>query len=210
VEIAKVQPTKFAAMESVWETRRGVGMNLLLMPDTKRQCNSVEQFCLPNMVSLLAFHDPNAEIKGLKEFPPELRPPVLPTFLSFRLMVALGTLFILLGIVAVYLSFRDKLESYPLFLKIMVLAIPLPYIANQLGWIVAEMGRQPWLVYGVFKTSDGVSKAIVTSQVLGSLLGFTLLYGMLGAVDIYLLFKYARKGPDSDLSGIIEPAGRRR
>lgn len=209
VEIARVQPTKFAAMESVWETKRGVGMNLLLLPDPKRECNSIEELCIPNMVSMLAFHDPNAEVKGLKDFPPELRPPVLPTYLSFRLMVALGTLFILMSIIAAWLSFKDRLESYPFFLKLMVLAIPLPYLANQLGWIVAEMGRQPWIVYGVLKTSDGVSKAITTGQVVGSLLGFTLLYGMLGAVDIYLLVKYARKGPDSDLSAIIKPSGRR-
>jgi cytochrome d ubiquinol oxidase subunit I len=209
VEIATVQPTKFAAMESVWETRRNAPMHLLTVPDVSGERNSVELGSIPNLLSLLAFHRADGEVKGLKDYPPELRPPVLPTFLSFRLMVGLGTLFILLGIVAAYLSFRDKLESYPLFLKIMVLAIPLPYIANQLGWIVAEMGRQPWIVYGVLKTSDAVSKAITTSQVVFSLLGFTLLYGMLGAVDIYLLFKYARKGPDSDLSGIIKPAGRR-
>lgn len=88
----------------------------------------------------------------------------------------------------------------------MVLALPLPYIAAQLGWVVAEMGRQPWIVYGVLKTSDAVSKAVTSPQVIGSLVGFTLLYGLLGAIDIYLLAKYARKGPDDDLSGIIKPA----
>lgn len=208
IEIAAVQPTKFAAMESVWETKRGVGLNFLLMPDVKRECNSVEQFCVPNMVSLLAFHDANAEIKGLKEFPPEMRPPVLPVFLSFRAMAGLGTLFILLSLVAVFLSIKDRLDTFPLFLKIMVLAIPLPYIANQLGWIVAEMGRQPWIVYGIMKTSDAVSTAITTGQVMVSLAGFTLLYGFLGAVDIFLLFKFARKGPDNDLSAIIKPTRR--
>ena len=208
IEIAKVQPTKFAAMESVWESKKGVGMNLLLLPDPRKECNSVEQLCIPNMVSLLAFHDPNAEIKGLKDFPPELRPPVLPTFLSFRLMVGLGTLFILLAIIAALLSMKDKLEAYPMFLKVMVFAIPLPYIANQLGWIVAEMGRQPWIVYGVLKTSDAVSKSITVGQVVGSLAGFTLLYGTLGAMDIFLLAKYARKGPDNDLSAMIKPVRR--
>ena len=77
----------------------------------------------------------------------------------------------------------------------MVLAIPLPYLANQLGWVVAELGRQPWIVYGVLKTADGVSKALTTSQVVVSLVGFTLLYGTLGVVDIWLLSKHARKGP---------------
>lgn len=209
VEIATVQPTKFAAMESVWETRTNAPMHLFLIPDVKGERNSVEVGSIPGMLSLLAFHRTDGLVKGLKEFPPDERPPVLPTFLSFRLMVGLGGLFILLSVAAAFLSYRDRLEEFPLFLKIMVLSIPLPYLANQLGWIVAEVGRQPWIVYGVLKTSDAVSKAITTGQVVGSLLGFTLLYGMLGAVDIFLLAKYARKGPDSDLSAMIKPAGRR-
>jgi cytochrome d ubiquinol oxidase subunit I len=205
VEVAKTQPSKFAAMESIWETKKGVGLNLLLLPDPIKECNSIEQICIPNAVSLLAFHIPDAEIKGLKEFPPELRPPVLPTFLSFRLMVGLGTFFILAAVMAVFLSCKGSLEANPLFLKILVLSIPLPYIANQLGWIVAEVGRQPWIVYGIMKTSDGVSKSIDLGQVVVSLLGFTLLYGALGVIDIYLLAKFARKGPDDDLSVIIKP-----
>jgi cytochrome d ubiquinol oxidase subunit I len=205
VEVAKTQPAKFAAMESIWETKHGVGLNLFLLPDEERECNAFERLCIPNMVSLLAFHTPNAEIKGLKEFPKSERPPVTPVFVSFRVMVGLGTLFILLALVAVFLSRRGTLENYPLFLKLMLYAIPLPYIANQLGWIVSEMGRQPWIVYGVLKTSDAVSKAITTPQVLGSLIGFTLLYATLGFIDIYLLAKFARKGPDDDLSAIIKP-----
>jgi cytochrome d ubiquinol oxidase subunit I len=205
VEVAKTQPTKFAAMESIWETKKGVGLNLLLVPDPVRECNSVEQLCIPNFVSMLAFHTPDAEIKGLKEFPPELRPPVLPTFLSFRAMVGLGTFFILAALLGIFFSMRGTLEANPLFLKIMVLAIPLPYIANQLGWVVAEVGRQPWLVYGIMKTSDGVSKSLDLAQVIFSLLGFILLYGALGVIDIYLLAKYAKKGPDDDLSAIIKP-----
>ena len=208
VEIAKVQPTKFAAMESIWETNRGVGMNLLLIPDEKGERNAVEALKIPNMVSLLAFHDPNAEVKGLKDFPADLRPPVMPTYLSFRAMVALGTYFLLAALAAIFLSYRKKLEEYRLFLIIMVFSIPLPYIANQLGWIVAEMGRQPWIVYGVLKTADAVSKNISTMQVVMSLFGFTVLYGGLGVIDIYLLAKYARKGPDNDLSGIIKTKGR--
>ncbi|KAF0218315.1 MAG: cytochrome d ubiquinol oxidase subunit [Geobacteraceae bacterium] len=205
VEVAKTQPAKFAAMESIWETKHGVGLNLFLLPDEKRECNAIERLCIPNMVSMLAFHTPNAEIKGLKDIPKSERPPVSPVFYSFRVMVGLGTLFILLSLVAVFLSRKGKLENYPLFLKLLVFAIPLPYIANQLGWIVAEVGRQPWIVYGVLKTSDAVSKAISTPQVIGSLVGFTLLYGVLGFVDIYLLAKFARKGPDDDLSAIIKP-----
>jgi cytochrome d ubiquinol oxidase subunit I len=160
------------------------------------------------MLSIMATHNPDGIVKGLKDFPADERPPVLPVYLSFRLMVALGGLFILISLLAVVLSWRNLLEKYPLFLKLLVLLIPLPYLANQLGWIVAEMGRQPWIVYGVMKTSDAVSKSISVSQVVASLIGFVLLYSLLGFVDIFLLAKYARKGPDSDLSTLIKPSGR--
>jgi len=90
----------------------------------------------------------------------------------------------------------------------MVFAIPAPYLAEQFGWLVAELGRQPWIVYGVLKTADAVSKSISTTQVALSLLGFTVLYGLLGAIDIFLLVKYAKKGPDKDLSSIITVQGR--
>ena len=208
VEIAKTQPAKFAAMESQWETRSGVGMNLLLLPDVARECNSVEKLCVPNALSYLAFHDVNAEIKGLKDIPKELRPPVTPIYLSFRLMTALGTFMILTSLAGIFLSRRQNFTNYRAYLTIMVFAIPVPYLAQQLGWLVAELGRQPWIVYNVLKTADAVSKSISVTQVALSLLGFTVLYGVLGAIDIYLLVKYARKGPDKDLSSIINVQGR--
>ncbi len=90
----------------------------------------------------------------------------------------------------------------------MVCAIPAPYLAEQFGWLVAELGRQPWIVYGVLKTADAVSKSITATQVLLSLIGFTVLYGLLGAIDIFLLVKYAKKGPDKDVSSIINVQGR--
>jgi cytochrome d ubiquinol oxidase subunit I len=208
VEIARFQPTKFAAMESQWETKRGVGMNLLLLPDVTRECNSLEQICVPNALSLLAFHDANAEIKGLKDFPAELRPPVTPTFFSFRLMVGLGTFMILASLAAIFFSRGKNFIENRAFLTVMVFAIPAPYLAQQLGWLVAELGRQPWIVYGVLKTADAVSKSINSTQVILSLIGFTVLYGILGAIDIFLLVKYAKKGPDKDVSSIINVQGR--
>jgi cytochrome d ubiquinol oxidase subunit I len=90
----------------------------------------------------------------------------------------------------------------------MVFAIPAPYLAEQLGWLVAELGRQPWIVYGVLKTVDGVSKSVDSTQVLLSLIGFTVLYGGLGVIDFYLLAKYAKQGPDRDTSHIIKAEGR--
>lgn len=208
VEIARFQPSKFAAMESQWETKRGVGMNLLLFPDVARECNSIEQVCIPNALSILAFHDAKAEIRGLKDFPEELRPPVAPTFLSFRLMVGLGTFMILASLAAIFVSRSKKFTDSRAFLTLMVFAIPAPYLAEQFGWLVAEFGRQPWIVYGVLKTADAVSRSITSTQVILSLIGFTVLYGLLGAIDIFLLVKYAKKGPDKDVSSIINVQGR--
>ncbi len=195
-DVAKTQPAKFAAMESLWNTCNNAPMHLIAFPDAKNECNLVSALPVPGLLSFLAFHDTKAEIRGITSFPKDERPPVLPVFLSFRLMVGLGTFFIVVAAAAFFLAKNGLLEKYPLFLKLLVLIIPLPYIANQLGWIVSELGRQPWIVYGLMKTSDAVSKSLEMSQVVGSLLGFTLLYGLLGFVDIYLLVKFARKGPE--------------
>ncbi|MDI6864925.1 cytochrome ubiquinol oxidase subunit I [Thermodesulfovibrio yellowstonii] len=190
-EVAHTQPTKLAAMESLWNTATDAPMYLLLIPDPENEKNSVEAIGIPSMLSILAG---KKEIKGLKEFSPSERPPVTLTFVSFRLMVGLGFLFILLTLL-VLIKFRH-IENSTIFLKLLLWSIPLPYIAGQLGWIVAEVGRQPWIVYGLLKTTDAVSKAVEPSQVLASLIGFTVFYGALGIVDIYLLAKYARKGPE--------------
>jgi len=207
VLVAKNQPAKFAAMESVWETQKGAGINIFVIPDPKKECNLVEGPCVPNVLSYLAFHTPDGVIQGLKAFPKEDRPPVTPTFVSFRIMVGIGFLLLLLAILSTVTSVRGTLEKHPFLLRVLVYSIPLPYIANQLGWLVAEVGRQPWIVYGVLRTSDAVSKSIDATQVVFSLVGFTLLYGFLGIIDIYLLSKYARKGPEA-LSSAAEPAAK--
>jgi cytochrome d ubiquinol oxidase subunit I len=182
-------------MESHWDTQTAAPYNLIAFPDTENERNSIEMISIPKGLSILAFHNGAAEVKGLKDFPREERPPVLPTFLSFRVMVAMGMLFILLTFIGWILARKDRLESSPLFLRLMLYSLPLPYIGVQIGWIVAEVGRQPWLVYGLLKTSDGVSKSVTPGQVLLSLAGFTLVYGVLAMVDFYLLTKHARKGP---------------
>ena len=197
-EVAREQPSKFAAMEAVWKTQSAAPYHFLLVPDVAHEQNAVEAVSVPKLLSFLAFHDGNAEIKGLKEFPAADRPPVLATFAGFRGMAGLGMLFMLLALVAFILSRGDRQVSNRLFLRTMLLALPLPYVATQLGWILAEVGRQPWIVYGVLRTSDGISKAVTVPQVLASLVGFTILYGFLAVIDIYLLMKFARKGPAHD------------
>jgi cytochrome d ubiquinol oxidase subunit I len=192
-EVTRIQPAKLAAMESLWETHPdGAPMYLLVVPDEKNEKNAIELFGIPGGLSFLAHNDFKAPVQGLKDWPAEERPPVMLTFLSFRAMVGLGTLMPILCIWA-FLR-RNRLTETPKLLKAMLFAIPVPYLAIEAGWVVAEVGRQPWIVNGLMKTADAVSP-IVTSQVAFSLVALTLLYALLGAVDIYLLFKYAKKGP---------------
>ena len=192
-EVAKIQPTKLAAMESLWDTQAGAPMWLLLIPDQAGERNLVEFGRIPEALSMLAYHSSKAVVKGLKDFPPADRPPVALTFFSFRLMVALGFLFILLTVVGWFK--RKNLEASPGYLKVMLYAIPLPYIALESGWMVAEVGRQPWIVYGLMRTSDAVSP-IAASQVWLTLVGFVLVYSLLGAVAFYLISKFAKQGPE--------------
>ncbi len=194
-DISKFQPTKFAAMESVWETKKGADYPLILIPDEKNEKNAVEAIKIPKFLSILAAYDPNYEVKGLRDFPKEDRPPVLITFLSFRVMVVLGFLFIALSFLSVYLSYKNKLDNN-LFLKAMLYSIPLPYIAMQLGWIVAEVGRQPWAVYGLLRTRDAVSQNLNLNQVMFSFFGYGLVYTFLGILGFYLMVKNAKKSID--------------
>jgi cytochrome d ubiquinol oxidase subunit I len=191
-DLAESQPAKLAAMETHWETRAQAPIFLFSIPDEKNERNSIEILPLPGMLSRFARHDPNATVVGLKDFKKSERPPVLITSLSFKGMVALGGYFVLMTLFG-WLK-RNRLTDYPLYLKLMLFSIPLPYIAIELGWVVAEVGRQPWIVYGLMKTSDAVSP-VAGSQVLASLIGFILVYGLLGAVGLFLMVKHAKEGP---------------
>jgi cytochrome d ubiquinol oxidase subunit I len=154
-------------------------------------------FPIPGALSMLAFHDPKATVKGLADFPAEDRPPVLITYVAFRLMVALGAYFALATVVGWLL--RKRLEESRWYLKAMLYSIPLPYLAMALGWTVAEVGRQPWIVYGLMRTRDAASP-IASGQVLATLIGFIVVYGLLGLVAFGLIIQTARKGPETVLS----------
>jgi cytochrome bd ubiquinol oxidase subunit I len=190
--MAKHQPTKLAAVEAQWETRKGAPFSMLLIPDEAGERNIVEAIQIPKFLSWLVYGDWNAEFKGLKEWPKDERPPVTLVFWSFRIMVGLGFLFVLLAFVGFFK--RNNLESVPWYLKILPYCIPLPYVAAELGWIVTEVGRQPWIVYGVMKTSDAVSP-IAASQVALSLAAFSVVYSLLGLTAFVLIAKTARRGP---------------
>lgn len=195
-DISKYQPSKFAAMESVWETQKGAAYPLLVLPDEKNERNAIEAIKVPYLLSILATYSPMGEVKGLKEFAKEDRPSVFLTFISFRLMVVLGVFFIAISMLAVWFSWKKKLDN-PLFLKLMIFSIPLPYLAMQLGWIVAEVGRQPWTVYGLLRTSESVSANLTVGNVLFSFAGYTIVYSFLGFVGFYLMIKNAVKGIES-------------
>jgi len=192
-DVAEKQPAKMAAMESLWETMPRAPVYLFAWPDEENERNSIEIGAIPGLLSFLAFKDFNATVQGLKDFPRDERPNVLITSLSFKGMVALGTLFIILTIWGWFR--RNQLTESPLFLKIMLFSAPLPYIANELGWILTEAGRQPWAVYGLLKTSDSAS-ILASSQVLVTLVIFILGYGLLGALAFYLMIRHIQKGPE--------------
>ena len=191
-DVAEKQPEKLAAMEAIWETQRGAPWVVFAIVDEENERNTLEIIKIPKLLSLLSYHDPNAEVKGLKEWPKDERPPVALTFYSFRFMVFLGIWFLILSIWA-YLK-RNNPEENPRLLRLLLWNIPLPYIAIQFGWLVTEVGRQPWIVYRVMRVSEAASPVPV-SFIWISFISLLVLYAILGAVDFYLIAKNAKLGP---------------
>jgi cytochrome d ubiquinol oxidase subunit I len=191
-DLAEKQPAKLAAIETHWETGKQAPIYLFSLADQENETNSIQIGAIPGLLSLFAYHNTQAVVKGLKDFPKDERPPVVLTSLAFKGMVALGLYFAVISVIGV--AKRKRLMKSPIYLKVVLFSIPLPYVACQLGWIVAEVGRQPWIVYGLMKTSDAVSPVAV-SQVLPTFIAFIGVYGLLGAVGFYLIYKNAIKGP---------------
>ncbi|MDR3361653.1 MAG: cytochrome ubiquinol oxidase subunit I [Desulfovibrio sp.] len=194
MNVAKYQPVKLAAMEAHWETAKNAPFYLLVLPDESKERNSVESIGIPGLLSWLSHGDTKAEVKGLKDVPEKDRPPVAPVFWSFRLMLVAGGIFLLLACAATLQRKRE--EPCRGLLKALVWNIPLPYIGLMLGWAVAEIGRQPWIVYGLMRTGDAASPVSATDVSI-SLIAFIVVYSILGILDIYLLRKYAIMGPDA-------------
>ena len=188
-----VQPAKLAAMESHWETQTNAPIYLLVIPG--EDGNLVEALPVPGALSFLAYNDFNAEVKGLNDIPKEDRPPITITFLAFRIMVGIGTLLPLLA--GFGWIMRKRLDKFPLYLKILPYCIPLPYIAIWAGWTLAEVGRQPWIVYGLMRTSDAVSP-LGGGEVTFSFILMCTLYSLLGAAGVWLMIKLAKKGPEDN------------
>jgi cytochrome d ubiquinol oxidase subunit I len=193
-DVARVQPTKLAAMESHWTTQTQAPMYLLAWPDQDNGRNLFEIGKIPGLLSFMAHHDTAAEVKGLSDFPKEDRPPVAFTFVAFRTMVALGGWFVLMTLVGLWK--RNRLADTLWYLKLMVFSLPLPYIANEMGWMVAEVGRQPWIVYGLMRTRDAFSP-ITAVQGGVSLVSFFAVYTLLTVVAFSLIIRSARRGPEA-------------
>jgi cytochrome d ubiquinol oxidase subunit I len=199
---AKYQPAKLAAMESLQKTQTGVPMNLLVIPPFgEEEENFYEALPIPGLTSFLATNDFNAELKGLQDFPPEDRPPVWPVFLSFRLMAGLGFLFV--GVSFLSWLLRGCAPNFGWGLLVYVALIPLPYLALQLGWIVSEVGRQPWVVYNLMRTSLAGSP-VDWYQVAGSLAVMGGVYTVLTLIGLYFMGKSALSDPQTASTGHYE------
>ena len=188
------QPAKIAAIEAHWETRRGAPLILFAWPDTKTESNKYE-IAVPKLGSLILTHEWDGEIRGLKSFPPEDRPnPIIP-FFAFRIMVGIGLIMVALSSIGAVLWLMGRLYSTRWFLHAMIWASPLGFVAVLAGWFTAEVGRQPWVVYGVLRTADAVSP-VGGMSVLASLILFVLVYGIVFGAGVYYIARLVRRGPD--------------
>jgi cytochrome bd ubiquinol oxidase subunit I len=195
-QVAHTQEAKFAAMEGLYSTQPGAPLILFSLPPTQEGRQAGPELVVTNLVSFLAFGNFQAPVKGLDEFPAEDWPPVAATFLSFHNMVILGNLMALAAAAGVFLLWRGRLETSRRWQGLMVAMVPAPMIAIQLGWMTAEVGRQPWIVYGILRTRDAVSKVVTGPEILFSIVLFSLIYAGLGALWLYLLGKEIQHGPD--------------
>ncbi|CAG0942218.1 partial cytochrome bd ubiquinol oxidase subunit I, partial [Candidatus Brocadiaceae bacterium] len=194
VGVAKNQPAKLAAFEGHFDSLATADLYLLGWVNESEK--TVTGIAIPGMLGFLVKGDFNAKVQGLNSFPDTDIPPVNFVFQTYHLMVALGMSMIGIVLVAFFLLWRKKLFTSLWFLKILVAAVFLPQIANQVGWYSAEVGRQPWIVYGLLRTSDALSKAVSQNEVIFSLVLFTIIYIMLFLVFIFLLDKKIKHGPE--------------
>jgi cytochrome d ubiquinol oxidase subunit I len=205
--IAVNQPVTLAAMEALFTSQQGASLVIVGQPnvDERKIDNPLE---VPNALSFLTYRAWQANVQGLDSFPADLWPQnIALLYYSYHIMVGLGTIFIAIMVVAVFLLWRGKLFSAHWMLWILLLALPFPYIANTAGWMTAELGRQPWLVYGLMRTADGYSKMVSAGNGMFTLLGFLGMYTVLGILFLFLVRREIEHGPQSDLLSQPLPAG---
>ncbi len=195
--VARHQPVALAAMEGRFESGPSAGITLIGQPNVaqRRLDNPIE---IPGMLSFLAYGTFHSGVAGLDEFPQSEWPDNIELlYYAFHVMAGLGTLFIALMMVAALLSWRGVLSRVRPVLWALMLAFPFPYIANTAGWITAELGRQPWIVYGILRTRDAASPSIHAGTALFTLIGFTGIYVVLGLLFLFLVLRELEHGPDA-------------
>lgn len=198
--VGKHQPVTLAAMEGRFQGGSRAGVALVGQPNVaaRRLDNPIE---IPGALSFLAYGHFGSYVRGLEEFPQNTWPDnVELLYYSFHLMITLGTLFIVLMACANFQNWRGRLESSSSLLWVLMLAFPFPYIANTLGWMTAELGRQPWLIYGLFHTYDGYSKIVSGGNVVFTTIGFVGLYFVLGLLFLYLVGREISHGPEQAMT----------
>jgi cytochrome d ubiquinol oxidase subunit I len=206
-QVAHTQHAKFAAMEGIYSTERGAPLILFSLPPTQKGPTPGPEIMVTNLTSFLAFGNFQAPIEGLKSFPFDEWPPVAPTFLAFHNMVIVANLIALVAVAGTFLLVRGRLETARGWQLVMIWSVPLPMIAIQLGWLTAEVGRQPWIVYGVLRTADGVSKSVGAPEILFSIVLFAVVYLALGALWLFLLLREIARGPEPAEAGRAEAEG---
>jgi cytochrome d ubiquinol oxidase subunit I len=188
------QPAKFAAIEARWKTEQPASETLIAIPDPAHQRN-LFAISVPKLGSMIASGNWNAREVGLDSFPPQDRPPVIIPFFGFRLMAGMGLLMLAVSWFGNLLRWRGRLETTRWFLWITFLSFPTGFVAILTGWFTAEVGRQPWVVYGLLRTKDAVTPSLVTSDVLFSLVGYVVVYALFISFGFYYIYKLLRDGP---------------
>ncbi len=198
--MVRTQPMKMAAAEGLWTSEDPASMSLFTIGNEER-LEDVWSIRVPGLLSFLAFNRLEGEVQGIRDIqaeyesiygPGDYVPPLPMSYWSFRGMVGAGVLMVGLVAYGVYLIVRDKVRKPAWFLRWLPLAIGLPYLANSTGWLFTEIGRQPWIVFGLLRTEEGISPNVPVGTLIFSLVAFTLIYAVLIAVDVFLLARYAR------------------
>lgn len=193
--VTAYQPLKLATMEGLFETQYGAPLAIIGMPDTTQR-TLLDPVVVPEALSFLAYGSFRAEVKGLNDYPQDLWPPVQLTYYAYHIMVGLGTIFIAVLLLGAFLWWRRTLFTTRWFLWVLMLLLPFPYIANEAGWVTTEVGRQPWLVYGLLRTAAGVSPTVVAGETIFTLLGFAGMYALIGLLSLFLALRLLLKGPE--------------
>ena len=200
--IARYQPATLAAMEGLFQTEKGAPIAILGQPDMDKQ-RLDNPMILPKALSFLTYRVWSAEVKGMNEFPPQDLPDSVPLlYYSYHVMVGLGTIFIAILLLSAWKLWRGTLYESPGILWALLLSLPFPFIANTAGWITAEVGRQPWLIFGLMRTRAGVSPMVSAGNAWFTLIGFMGLYTVLGILFLFLVYREIDRGPEPEVGSV--------